>query len=559
MTKKIFMSIISVAFLAAFLAMLLMTSFSYKQVTADSYEDLREYCNMVASAVEMNGGRYLDETNFGDKRITWISKGGRVIFDTKKDPYSLDDHSDRKEIAEAMQSGEGSSHRYSDTVMETTLYHAVKLSDGSVIRVSDARKSFPALLLKNMQPLLIITTVLILFSMLAASMISRRIVKPINNIDLDHPKTEKSYKELAPLLNKLQKQNGKVNRQMIELSQSREQFSLITESMSEGLIIADQKANILASNVSAYVLLDAKPSPETHTVFSLCHSEEYRRCIHNAMGGIRAECILNTENGDRKVIASPANSPDSVNGFVVFILDVTEQQKLETMRREFTSNVSHELKTPLTTIYGISDMLANGMVKSEDVSRFGTDIRNEADRLIALINDIVSLSKLDEDSVPKQFEEVDLYEIAEEVISRLSISAKEKNVTASLTGSHVKITGSRTVLEEIIYNLCDNAIKYNIDGGSYTVKISHIPTKAMITVSDTGTGIPAAHIDRIFERFYRIDKSRSRKIKGTGLGLSIVKHAVSYHGGKIRVRSTSEKGTAFLVELPITKKTDGQG
>ena len=287
MTKKIFMSIISVAFLAAFLAMLLMTSFSYKQVTADSYEDLREYCNMVASAVEMNGGRYLDETNFGDKRITWISKGGRVIFDTKKDPYSLDDHSDRKEIAEAMQSGEGRSHRYSDTVMETTLYHAVKLSDGSVIRVSDARKSFPALLLKNMQPLLIITTVLILFSMLSASMISRRIVKPINNIDLDHPKTEKSYKELAPLLNKLQKQNGKVNRQMIELSQSREQFSLITESMSEGLIIADQKANILASNVSAYVLLASRSTYALTLLARLISLQAMSAHTYSLMQGVR--------------------------------------------------------------------------------------------------------------------------------------------------------------------------------------------------------------------------------------------------------------------------------
>ena len=551
MTKKIFVSILSISCIAVAAAIVLLTLLNYTATTDSAADDLREDCIMIASAVEMNGGRYLDETDFGDLRVTWITRGGRVIFDSAKDPTSLDDHSGREEVAEAIKSGEGRSKRYSDTLMTTTLNHAHKLSDGSVIRVSDAQKSFPAQLLKSLQPLLAVLAVLILFSMISATLISRHIVQPINNIDLDHPKTEKSYKELAPLLRKLRKQNGKVNRQMIELRQKREQFDIITESMSEGLIIADQNANILASNASVYLLLGIKPTKEQHTVFSLCHNEEFRRCIQNAMGGMRAECLLSTEGGERKVIASPANNCGSVTGFVAFILDVTEQQKLETMRREFTSNVSHELKTPLTTIYGIADMLANDMVKTEDVARFGGDIRSESERLINLINDIVSLSKLDENTAPRQDEEVDVYELAEEVISRLELNAKEKNVTASLCGDHVKVSGSRTVLSEIIYNLCDNAIKYNVSGGSYTVKVSHIPTKALITVSDTGTGIPADHIDRIFERFYRVDKSRSRKIKGTGLGLSIVKHGVGYHNGIVRVSSEPGKGTRFIVELPV--------
>ena len=511
MTKKIFVSILSISCIAVAAAIVLLTLLNYTATTDSAADDLREDCIMIASAVEMNGGRYLDETDFGDLRVTWITRGGRVIFDSAKDPTSLDDHSGREEVAEAIKSGEGRSKRYSDTLMTTTLNHAHKLSDGSVIRVSDAQKSFPAQLLKSLQPLLAVLAVLILFSMISATLISRHIVQPINNIDLDHPKTEKSYKELAPLLRKLRKQNGKVNRQMIELRQKREQFDII----------------------------------------SLCHNEEFRRCIQNAMGGMRAECLLSTEGGERKVIASPANNCGSVTGFVAFILDVTEQQKLETMRREFTSNVSHELKTPLTTIYGIADMLANDMVKTEDVARFGGDIRSESERLINLINDIVSLSKLDENTAPRQDEEVDVYELAEEVISRLELNAKEKNVTASLCGDHVKVSGSRTVLSEIIYNLCDNAIKYNVSGGSYTVKVSHIPTKALITVSDTGTGIPADHIDRIFERFYRVDKSRSRKIKGTGLGLSIVKHGVGYHNGIVRVSSEPGKGTRFIVELPV--------
>jgi len=555
MTKKIFLSIITVSFIAVTAAIILLTGFSYRQSAEEAAKNVRSSCAMIASAIEMNGGKYLDETEFSGVRVTWISKSGRVIFDSSEDPGSLDDHSDRQEVEEAMRSGEGDSRRYSDTLMTRTLNHAMRLSDGSVIRVSEAQRSLPAMLLKNMQTLLVILTALAVFSLASAMLISRHIVRPINNIDLDHPKIEKSYIELAPLLRKLSKQNGQVNRQMIELKQSRDQFSLITESMSEGLLIADQKANILTGNSSAYSLLGAEKNDDDHTVFSLCRTEQFRRCIQNAMGGRRSECLLSTDAGERKVIASPANSPDTVNGIVVFILDVTEQQQLETMRREFTSNVSHELKTPLTTIYGISDMLVSGMVKPDDVSALSGDIRNEAERLINLINDIVSLSKLDEeDSVPHQDEEVDLYELAADTISRLQISADAKNVTAELVGEHVTVLGNKTILGEIMYNLCDNAIKYNTDGGRYSVKVSHIPMKAIITVSDTGTGIPEKHISRIFERFYRVDKSRSRKIKGTGLGLSIVKHGVSYHNGTVRAESTPGKGSVFTVELPIEKR-----
>lgn len=554
LTKKIFLSIITVSFIAVTIAIFLLTGVSYNYTADTAANNLRQNCSIISSAVEESGGRFLNVTDFGELRVTWISSSGRVIFDSAKDPEQLDDHSGRQEIEEAINSGEGESERYSDTLMTKTINHAHRLSDGSVIRVSDVQKSFPALLLRNLQPLAVMLTILALCSFASAILISRHIVRPINNIDLDHPKTEKSYKELAPLLKKLRKQNGRVNKQMIELKQSREQFSLITESMSEGLIVADQKANILTSNTSAYSLLGAEKSNDSHTVFSLCQTEQFRRCIQDAMGGRRSECLISTEKGDRKVIASPANSHDTVNGIVVFVLDVTEQQQLETMRREFTSNVSHELKTPLTTIYGISDMLANGMVKPEDVGSLSSDIRNEADRLITLINDIVSLSKLDENTAPRQDEEVDLYDLASDIISRLKLSADEKNVTAELTGDHVTVYGSRTILDEVLYNLCDNAIKYNNEGGSFTVKISHIPMKAIITVSDTGAGIPETHLGRIFERFYRVDKSRSRKIKGTGLGLSIVKHGVGYHGGTVRAESIVGKGTTFTVELPIEKK-----
>lgn len=391
---------------------------------------------------------------------------------------------------------------------------------------------------------------IILFTAIFSLIAATRIVRPIKDIDLSQPHFHKSYKELTPLLEQLRKQNGRVNRYMTKLTDSREQFSLITENMNDGIVIADSKTTILSCNSAACTLMGVEPVFEGQSIYALSNDEPFRRCIQDAMGGRRSELIIKTENGDRKIIASPADITETLNGVVVFILDVTEEQALEKMRREFTSNVSHELKTPLTTIYGISDMLANNMVKAENVAEFGGNIRREADRLISLINDIVSLSRLDESDAPRQWEEVELYSLAEEIIGRLARTAEEKSVTAELIGEQVTIFGDSTILSEVLYNLCENAIKYNKEGGSYTVRISHIPMKAVITVTDTGIGIPDEHIDRIFERFYRVDKSRSQKIKGTGLGLSIVKHGVAYHKGTVRCVN-SENGTVFIVELPV--------
>lgn len=391
---------------------------------------------------------------------------------------------------------------------------------------------------------------IILFTAVFSLIAAAKIVRPIKDIDLSQPHFHKSYKELTPLLEQLRKQNGRVNRYMTKLTDSREQFSLITENMNDGIVIADSKTTILSCNSAACTLMGVEPVFEGQSIYALSNDEPFRRCIQDAMGGRRSELIIKTENGDRKIIASPADITETLNGVVVFILDVTEEQALEKMRREFTSNVSHELKTPLTTIYGISDMLANNMVKAENVAEFGGNIRREADRLISLINDIVSLSRLDESDAPRQLEEVELYSLAEEIIGRLARTAEEKSVTAELIGEQVTIFGDSTILSEVLYNLCENAIKYNKEGGNYTVRISHIPMKAVITVTDTGIGIPDEHIDRIFERFYRVDKSRSQKIKGTGLGLSIVKHGVAYHKGTVRCVN-SENGTVFIVELPV--------
>lgn len=397
-----------------------------------------------------------------------------------------------------------------------------------------------------------IFVIAVLVSIIFAIRLSKKITRPLIEVNPDDPNI--NYSEINPLIKKIRTQKGKISRQKHEVRSGREQLSLITENMDEGIVIADPRTNILSCNSGALRLLGVEDVSEGQSIYLLNNSETFRHCIQNAMGGRNSSCILKTPDGDREIIASPSNITDTVNGIVVFIFDVTEKQQLETMRREFTSNVSHELKTPLTTIYGIADMLANGMVKSEDVEYFGQNIRSESERLINLINDIVSLSKLDENSVPRDDSETDLYNLAEKVLDRLQHSADKKNIKMHLTGEHLKITGNKTVLDEIIYNLCDNAIKYNKTSGRVDVKISHIPTKILVTVSDTGMGIPPEHINRIFERFYRVDKSHSRKINGTGLGLSIVKHGVIYHNGTIHVESTVGKGSVFTVEFPTENK-----
>lgn len=397
-----------------------------------------------------------------------------------------------------------------------------------------------------------IFAIAVLTGLISALRMSRKITRPLVEVNPDDPKI--NYSEINPLINKIRIQKGKIRRQSNEVQSGREQLSLITENMTEGIVIADTRTNILSCNSGALRLLGTENIKTGDSIYILNDSEIFRHCIQDAMGGRNSSCILKTSGGDREIIASPSNITDTINGIVVFIFDVTEKQQLETMRREFTSNVSHELKTPLTTIYGISDMLANGIVKPEDVGQFGKNIRSEAERLIILINDIVSLSKLDENSVPRDDTGTDLYNLAGEVIERLRRNADEKDIKLSLSGEHIEFTGNRTVLDEIIYNLCDNAIKYNKVSGHVDVRISHIPTKILITVSDDGMGIPQEHINRIFERFYRVDKSHSRQIKGTGLGLSIVKHGVMYHNGTIRVESTIGKGSVFTVEFPIEKK-----
>lgn len=547
---------ILISTIAVMLSAIILIAFVNRSYNRKISGEIRTEAELIAKGTEMDGSRYIESIaveDMDDMRITWLDKNGRVLFDSEGEDDGSDIF-DSADVREAFRNGSGSSTKRYTSISSSSMSHSVRLKDNTVVRVTDVHSSFAAQLAEAMRPLLVFLALTALISALLASHFSKKIVRPINDIDLDHPKIKGSYPELEPLLEKLRSQNSRAARQMEELRMSREQFSLITESMSEGIILADPKLNVLACNSGAISLLGAEGDAEGQSIYSLERSDIFRKCVQNAAGGRHSECILHMEKCDVEVIASPAKSGDIVNGIVVLLMDVTEKEKLEIMRREFTSNVSHELKTPLTTIYGISDMLESGIVKPEDVAGFGGNIRSEAERLINLINDIVSLSKLDEETMPIKTEEVDLYELASEVMNRLEMTAAEKDVRMSVNGAHVIFSGSRTVLEEIIYNLCDNGIKYNTSGGAMEVKISHIPKTAIITVSDTGMGIPKEHIDRIFERFYRVDKSRSRRIKGTGLGLSIVKHGVMFHGGTVRVESTPGKGTIFTIELPLGNK-----
>lgn len=544
-----FLYVTAAAVLVMLLTVLLMNRLSYDALCDTLETDTR----LIADCIESSGTEYLEKNDLGDIRAVLIDSGGHIIF--AENNRRIGSQADYPEAAEAYASGSGSTSEFSFFTSKTDVNYALRLSDGTVLRTSAKPRSLLTMAESFLGTTIFLLAAALLTAILLAKAISKNIVKPINSIDLENPKTKGNYPELRPLLKRLRAQNSRVAIQMEEQRRSREQFSAITESMSEGLVFASSKFTIISCNSATFKLLSTEPASKGQSIFSLNNTEPFRRCIQDAAGGKRAECILKIDGAERQVIASPSGNYGTVNGIVVFIMDVTERAQLETMRREFTSNVSHELKTPLTTIYGISDMLANGMVKQEDVARFGDNIRGESERLITLINDIVSLSKLDEGAVSDKNEPVDLYALTSEIRQRLRMSAEEKNIRFNIHGEHITYVGNPLILDEIITNLCDNAIKYNREGGSVDVKLSHIPKFVMITVTDTGMGIPGQDISRIFERFYRVDKSRSGKVKGTGLGLSIVKHGVMYHHGDIRAESTVGIGSTFIVKLPVEKQS----
>ncbi|MBS7316038.1 MAG: PAS domain S-box protein [Clostridiaceae bacterium] len=548
MTKKIFYGIFVASVLTFAACLVLILGVLYNYFDKQLIEDLHTQGHMIAAAVETGSGACLEELGTLDNRLTWVGPDGEVLYDNQADSSAMENHLDREEIAEAMESGQGESERYSETLSQKTVYYAIRLADNSVIRLADTRSTVWNLLFGMIQPLLMILTIAIILSAVLASRISKSIVRPINAINLEAPDVEGNYDEISPLLLKINRQNEQIKHQMEELRRQREEFRLITENMSEGFLVIDRKTELLSYNSAALRLLGSGPVEGTPSVLMLNRSESFRQAVETALAGEHCEHSMTLDGSIYHVIANPVSRDGETAGAVIVILDCTERELRDQMRREFTSNVSHELKTPLTSIYGVSEMIAGGIVKPEDIPSFARNIHAESGRLITLIEDIIKLSQLDENLVPSDPVPVDLFETAASVVKRLRSQADARGIQMELTGGSAIVHGIPNLLDEMIYNLCDNAIKYNKDGGRVRISVENgeHPT---VTVSDTGIGIPREHQPRVFERFYRADKSHSKKIGGTGLGLSIVKHAAAYHGAAVSLESTEGEGTTVTVRF----------
>lgn len=559
MTKRIFGGafIVSLAAIISAVAMVLGVTYTKEQQLFKT--QLEQQAMLLAATMEntspeddVESLRKLSRDIHGsfENRITYIDRDGTVLFDNEADPASMENHLGREEVVAAKQSGTGTAVRESFTLSEMTVYCARVIGYGCIVRVSGKMDTVMARIGSMWWEVLLVVLIAAMVSLGTAAVVAKVIVKPINSIDLKNPDISESYGEIAPLLHRISEQNCEIDKQIAELTRSRKEFSLITENMSEGFIIIDSRTEVLSYNTAALRILGSDFTGSSRSVLVLNRSEAFRTAVEDSLAGNRSEAELTLSDKIYQVIATPVFTGSSVTGAVMIILDITEKEAREELRREFTSNVSHELKTPLTTIYGISDMLVGGIVKQEDIPGFAKNIRDEAGRMITLIQDILKLSQLDENTFTDQRERVDLYALAQSAAERLRPQADDKHVTISVTGERSEFTGIASVLEEMIYNLIDNAVKYNKQGGRADVDVRSSGDNIVMTVSDTGIGVPADCMDRIFERFYRADKSHSRKIGGTGLGLSIVKHGVSLHGGTITVKSSEGRGTEFTMTLP---------
>lgn len=547
MTRRIFAGIVSVALLAMVLCSVFLIGILYDYFTNAVFTELRNQAYFISAAMQDNGDAFLDRVSDFENRITLISSDGSVIFDSESDPRAMDNHGAREEVVQALENGEGKSRRYSDTIGEDNLYYAVKTGDGRIIRVSGRLNSVWTLVLGILYPMLFVFLLTAAAAAFLSSGIAKRIVKPVNEIALDDPGLDEPYEELAPLVKKIRAQNTRIREQMNELKSRQTEFNIITENMSEGFLIIDSKTELLSYNSSALRLLGVAEddAASSRSVLAINRSESFRTAVEGAIGGRHSEQPMAVGDKCYHIVANPVFHSGEVTGAVIIILDVTEKEQREQLRREFTSNVSHELKTPLTSIYGISDMLCGGIVKPQDIGGFAENIRSEAQRMITLIDDIIKLSRLDEGGSDIEKSDVDLLTAANNVADRLKYSAERAGVAISVEGESCVINGAPAIIEEMIYNLTDNAIKYNKENGSVTVTVG----EGYFSVEDTGVGIPAEAQERVFERFYRVDKSHSRKIGGTGLGLSIVKHAAAFHNAAVELRSTENVGTKVKVKF----------
>ncbi len=550
MTKKIFRNFLAVGVGVFLLSAALFLGMLYQYFTGQITQELSAEAQMVARGVEAMGGAYFDGLQTST-RITWVDRDGTVLYDNRADPARMENHGDREEIREAVLGTRGTAQRQSATLAQRTIYVAQRLEDGTVIRLAGEQRTAVTLLLSMVQPILIILVITGLFAAALASRLARRIIRPILELDLERPEKGGAYDELAPLLTRIRRQNDTIQSQIELLRQRRQEFTALTENMSEGFLLLDSRGRVLSYNRGAIRLLGAAPPEEEANVFTLERSDAFRQVVGQVLEGLRCQGRLEREGRILQLLGDPVLHAGKNAGGVLVLLDITEREQGERMRREFTANVSHELKTPLTSISGMAEILKDGLVKSEDIPGFAADIYKESQRLIQLVEDIIRLSRLDEGGEDLERQPLDLLAIAGRVGERLEPLARKAGVKLTVEGESRTIRGIPSVVEEMIYNLCDNAVKYNRPQGQVTVTVGGGQDQAVVTVADTGIGIPAGEQERVFERFYRVDKSHSKEIGGTGLGLSIVKHGAALHGAQVELTSAPGQGSTVRLIFPL--------
>ncbi len=552
MTKKIFHSILLVACTVLLACYLVILTSLNDYFTSLRKSQLKTQLSFASTAVEDEGIEYLKNVENGEYRLTLIDTDGTVLYDTNADAATMENHSDRREFQEAFLSGYGESHRYSRTLTEQTYYFAKKLSDDKVLRISTSQVTIVSLLLGMLQPLLVIAFLAILLSVFLAKRASRNLVKPLNNLDLNDPLSNDVYEELSPLLRHMAQQNKQIALQMDELSRSQNEFNAITSNMSEGLIVLNKDGVVVSLNTAARKIFEAEEDSIGKDFLTIDRTPEISRAIKETLSGKKQELEYEKNGRNYDLCINKIVEKDEVIGVLLLAIDNTEKIQAEQNRREFTANVSHELKTPLQSIIGSADLIESGLVKPEDMPRFIGHIKTDAARLVSLVSDIIRLSQLDENT-EMNWENVDALSVAKEALEMVGPIAESRNISLTIEGEPAPLTSVHKLLYDIIYNLCDNAVKYNKEGGFVKVNVKTACDKVQVAVSDNGVGIAPADQSRVFERFYRVDKSHSRESGGTGLGLSIVKHAVAYLKGSISLESTLGKGTTITVSFPAEK------
>ncbi len=544
MASKIFRWTVLVAVVVLLCSLGVVMGVLYNHFSEVQVEQLKDELSLAITGTEQFSSGFLENVEADRFRVTWIDADGTVLFDTQVDEITMENHADREEIREALEGGSGSAVRTSSTLTELTYYEAKKLQDGTVLRISTNQASAWALMIDLLWPIILIVLLAIGLSLILARRMAKNIVEPMNKLDLEHPLSNDTYEELSPLLRRINQQHLQIDAQMRKLQRKTDEFVQITSHMQEGLVVLDKETNIQSINSAAARIFGTDESCIGGSFFQINRSNALRKALNDALDFGHGSVVQELDGIAYRFDMSSIQSEGNLLGAVILAVDVTESSNAEQMRREFSANVSHELKTPLQGIIGSAELMENGLVKPEDAPRFMRHIRKEAARLVNLIEDIIRLSQLDEGAALPT-EPVDMLQLSREVKTILESSAGEKQISVAVSGEGFVVEGVRRMLQEMVYNLCDNAIKYNRIGGSVTVCVEN----NRLTVSDTGIGIPPEHKDRIFERFYRVDKSHSKQSGGTGLGLSIVKHAAAYHKAEIALESTPGKGTMITIQF----------